>query len=203
MQPPVSVLQSLLNLCIEEKQFVKLADVIKLTAGKEPLLDKTFCQKSLVELRRWGRDPDAISAAYKSLRKVDESSGYTAPAITAPSTSDKFNHTHKKMINICRRSSVNLPVSCPSPPPPPPLPSQLPRRSLSTTAKFKTDEDSSASEGVDGLSSADCDKPEILKLIEVYKNVATTACTVANPLFGWGVGVGHCMRNFIDHAHFS
>lgn len=157
----------MLTLCIAEKQFIKLADVVKLAVGKGLLLERAFCQKALVELRHWGRDPDAISAAYKSLRKLSEGSGdNAAAAITTPSTSTRVNHTLKKTISICRRSTVNIPVGCPSPPPPPPPP-QPPRRSISLTADVEKGQDSSVHESVVGLSSSDCEKPEILTLIEV------------------------------------
>ena len=156
----------MLTLCIAEKQFIKLADVIKLAVGKGLLLERAFCQKALVELRHWGRDPDAISAAYKSLRKLSEVSGDNAAAATTTSTSTRINHTLKKTISICRRSTVNIPVSCPSPPPPPPPP-QPPRRSISLTVNVEKGQDPSAHESVVGLSSPDCEKPEILTLIEV------------------------------------
>ena len=160
LQPPAAALQSMLTLCITEKQFIKLADIVKLAASKGLLLERAFCQKALVELRHWGRDPDAISAAYKSLRKLSEGSGDTTPAaVTGPSTSTRVNHTlAKKTISICRRSSVNIPVVCPSPPPPPPPPQ--PTRSISLTTDVERDQDSSAHEST-------CEKPEILTLIEV------------------------------------
>ena len=163
LQPPAAILQSMLNLCIAEKQFIKLADVIKVAVGKGLLLERAFCQKALVELRHWGRDPDAISAAYKSLRKLSEGSEDAMPAIATPSTSTRVNHTLKKTISICRRSSVNIPVGCPSPPPPPPPP-QPPRRSISLTAEGQ---ESSAHKTIVDLSPPDCEKAEILNLIKV------------------------------------
>lgn len=154
----------MLTLCIAEKQFIKLADIVKLSVGKGLLLERAFCQKALVELRHWGRDPDAISAAYKSLRKLSESSGDATPATVAtPSTSTRVNHTLTKTTTVCRRTSVNIPVVCPSPPPPPPPP-QPPRRSISLTTDVERGQDSS----VVALSSSECEKPEILALIEVY-----------------------------------
>ena len=173
IQPPTAALQSVLTLCIAEKQFIKLADLVKVAVSKGLLLERAFCQKALVELRHWGRDPDAISAAYKSLRKLSEVSGDSAPPATAPvtatpGTSIRMNHTFTKTISIGRRSTVNIPVACPSPPPPPPPP-QLPRRSVSLIADIGRGQDSSIhDESVVGLSSSDCEKPEILALIEVW-----------------------------------
>lgn len=132
MQPPPLVLQSIVTLFVAEKQHVKLAEIIKLAVHKGVMLDKGFCQKALVELRHWGRDPDSISAVYKFLRKLDEGTSlHATPAIAAQRSLGKLvNHTHEKVINICR--STSLTASSTSSPPPPPPPSQ-PRSAASVT----------------------------------------------------------------------
>ena len=185
IQPPAAVLQSILTLCIAEKQFIKLADIIKVAVGKGVLLVRAFCQKALVELRHWGRDPDAISAAYKSLRKLDEGSVDTTSTITAPNTCTKVNHTFKKTINIYRRSSVNIPVACPSPPPPPPP--TLPR-STSLTIEVNEGQSSSAHETVPH------EKPEILNLIEVslyYADLLYGIASSLGPFYAQRKGPGY------------
>ena len=124
MQPPTLVLQSIVTLLVAEKQHTKLAEIIKLAVNKGVMLDKGFCQKALVELRHWGRDPDSISAVYKFLRKLDEGTSlHATPAITEQLSLGKFvNHTHEKVINPC--CSISLTSSSTLSPPPPPPPSQ-------------------------------------------------------------------------------
>ena len=176
LQPPVAVLQSVLTLFVAEKQYIKLASVVKLAACNGVLLDKTFCQKSLVELRRWGKDPDSISAAYKSLRKFDEGGrDKTMPGLCTSAPSNKVNHTLQRMINL-RRSSSAL-----SSPPPPPPPRALPR-SASLNSGVSTGQSSSCAsvsvshDGVHqimqrGSSDSKADMSSIFELIEVEINV--------------------------------
>jgi len=45
--------------------------VVKLARDCGVTLDRGFYQRALIELRHWGQDPDAVTAVYKGLRKVD------------------------------------------------------------------------------------------------------------------------------------
>ena len=72
-QPSSTILQSLLSLHSKDKAYSKLAEVVKKAQVHGVKLDKDFYQKSLVELRHWGQDQEAISAVYKALRKVQSS----------------------------------------------------------------------------------------------------------------------------------
>ena len=70
-KPSPDILQSLLDLHSKEKIHSKLASIVKLARDCGILLDRGFYQKALIELRHWGQDPDAVTAVYKGLRKVD------------------------------------------------------------------------------------------------------------------------------------
>ena len=70
-KPSPAILQSLLDLHSKEKIHSKIASIVKLARDCGVLLDRGFYQKALIELRHWGQDPDAVTAVYKGLRKVD------------------------------------------------------------------------------------------------------------------------------------
>lgn len=164
----------MLSLYIAEKQSGKLADLIKMAGHKGITLSKGFCEKTLVELRYWGRDPDAISVAYKFLRKFEGIGGSSVdvlPAGRGPSpVGGKGNHDLRRVINL--RHSTSVGTSASSPPPPPPAPPPPRQKSASGGS------DNSIS-GIpisvphrkEGVNSPGSEKPDfsILKLIEVRK----------------------------------
>lgn len=189
VQPPALVLQSIVTLFVAEKQHVKLAELVKLAVHKGVMMDKGFCQKALVELRCWGRDPDSISAVYKLLRKLDEGTSLHATPATATqrSLSKIVNHTHEKVISPCL--SISLTASSTSSPPPPPPPSQPWSGSVTLGAEAShsssTVPASMSLKSVLHSSLPGSEKDNlssILKLIEVRINILTvlliTPCTL-------------------------
>ena len=70
-QPPLSVMQSLVNVCSKEKAYYRLAGVVKRAKECGVQLEKTFYQRVLMLLRHWGQDQAAISTIYKALRTID------------------------------------------------------------------------------------------------------------------------------------
>lgn len=115
----------MITLYVAEKQYAKLADVVKLSALKGVTLDKEFCQKSLVELRHWGRDADAISAIYKCLRKSSEDVGDGLQAVSSNSVSEVNHAPPQRMNSRCRSASIGESAPSSPPPPPPPLPRSM------------------------------------------------------------------------------
>ena len=169
-QPPPAVQESVLTLCVAEKQCHKLADLLKLANLKGVGLEKGFCQKALVELRHWGRDPDSISAAYKFLRKFDgvgEGSIERLSTGAAPSPVSKLNHT---LLRVCRSTSFSSPV--PSPPPPPPTPPLMRSQSLTDEPdNVRSLSSTPTNVAYQTVFAADGDKTDfssIFKLIEVH-----------------------------------
>ena len=193
MQPPVVVLQSILTLFVAEKQQSKLAELVKTAVRKGVVLDKSFCQKVLVELRHWGRDPDSISAAYKLLRKLDEGSSLDAisDVTTVPAPPGKLvNCNHRKIINLRRSTSLTA-SSVPSPPPPPP-PARPRSESVTEASQYSSVIPANMSlktvlhSSLPGSEKAD--PSGILKLIEVRMSVS-----ISNAIVSHCIGSG-CSR---------
>ena len=71
LQPSLTILQSFVNSCNQEKTFSRLAVTVKRARESGLCLEKMFYQRALVLLRQWGQDQSAISTIYKALRTID------------------------------------------------------------------------------------------------------------------------------------
>lgn len=70
-QPSLTILQSFVNSCNQEKIYSWLAVTVKRARESGLCLEKVFYQRALVLLRQWGQDQSAISTIYKALRTID------------------------------------------------------------------------------------------------------------------------------------
>jgi hypothetical protein len=77
--PSLTILQSFVNSCNQEKTYSRLAVIVKKARESGLCLEKTFYQRALVILRQWGQDQSAISTIYKALRTIDT----VSPGISA------------------------------------------------------------------------------------------------------------------------
>lgn len=61
LQPPLSIMEGLVNRCSSDKCYSKLAQVVKLARDCGVALDRRFYQSVLLSLQQWGQDQEAVA----------------------------------------------------------------------------------------------------------------------------------------------